>query len=201
MAENKMLRNEVAALTDEVSSFASRMRASQDMLAELKKQLAAGEKKDKEIYNLRKELQTKEETLQKRLAAVEGDLATSQRKLKEADTKMQSLHKEKQMVLQDHTASSETNASVIALMRDECETAKRQLTEERQLRESEVSKLSARLAELEQAANEARSTLLQVQKQADESKGAFVLLDIAPAPASHHSISHLFSLRACSCFG
>eukprot|EP00042_Codosiga_hollandica_P058886 m.894861 g.894861 ORF g.894861 m.894861 type:complete len:652 (-) comp59989_c0_seq9:52-2007(-) len=162
--ENRLLKNEVAALTDEVSSFASRMRALQDTQADLRAQLTTMERREKQALAAAKEAHAKEAEGRKNLGAQENEIRGLMKKLQEAELKSSKLKEEKALALQDMSQSSEVQVSVfnsikqessrlaaeLSLCKKELEESKaRQESVHQPLRDANAA-LTAQLADLQQ---------------------------------------------------
>ena len=171
LLENRMLKTEIASLTDEVSSFSTKIRASQDMLSDMRAQLAATERREKQAYAAQKDAVAREEDARRKLAVSENELASTAKRLKDTESRIVEIQREKQSVLQDHSFSAEAQANAFAAMKDELAEAVRELNAERALREATKTSLEARVKELQVVVDEANSTASMSQRQADESKG------------------------------
>ncbi|XP_071159170.1 golgin subfamily A member 5-like [Mytilus edulis] len=111
--ENKLLKNEVQSLNQEMSSVVNRAKEAEMELLRLKKKMDEYNRSSSKHDHVLRELQTRESDLMEVLNAKDSQLAVLRIRLEEADKNLQSSKKEmdrlqgeKSRILQDHTDSS-----------------------------------------------------------------------------------------------
>jgi hypothetical protein len=169
--ENRLLKNEVASLTDEVASFASRIRALQELQADMRNQMAALERRERQLASLNKDGQNREEELQRKLSAAENEAKTVRKTLEQAEQRMRDLKAEKQMVLNDHSLSSEVQVSAFNTLKTELAKAQQELKEERSKSDATSKTLEHRLTALQTTVDQLTQELKSVRVTHAAEKG------------------------------
>ncbi len=112
-AENAILRNEVALLTDEISSLTTKMRANQELVPELRKSIALSEKREKQLSSECRELRAHEQDLVDRLKSSERDLSTARVRVSESEAFVRKLESEKRSAIQGMSINSEAQSMAV----------------------------------------------------------------------------------------
>ena len=123
--ENRLLRREVAALSDEVKSCSTRFKSTQAALLDQREKLAAAERKLARAHSSHRDEQQRfiamEETCKEQAEAAKQ----LEDKLLIAEQAVTDLRMEKEMILKDHTDSSAAHDGALTALRTELETLKR----------------------------------------------------------------------------
>eukprot|EP00041_Stephanoeca_diplocostata_P027422 m.753535 g.753535 ORF g.753535 m.753535 type:complete len:776 (-) comp23172_c0_seq1:247-2574(-) len=119
--ENQLLRREVAALTDEVSSYMTRVRSTQDALSDTREALAASERKLTRAHSAKREFIEREDTLQRAADTAAAAARELEEKLAGQEQMLVDLRAEKDMLLQDHADASHAHNHALSALRAELE--------------------------------------------------------------------------------
>lgn len=168
VAENKMLRNEIAALEDEVASFASRIRAGQDALSESKESLQSARQQLAEANAARGKLTAETGKLRDSLASKEKEQARAQAQVSSLQEQLRIATEQREAMLADHVRAGDAQTRALESLRLELEAAKgssrshdHQTMAVRQEHEEQVSKLDAALKEKERTIRELEANMEQ----------------------------------------
>jgi chromosome segregation ATPase len=122
--ENKLLRREVAALTDEVSSFATRMRSTQATLQDTRGRLAASERKVTKVHGGQRDEQQRAQRLQDKMDQQATGMQALEDRLMVAEQHVIDLQAEKEIILKDHADSGAAHDGALTSLRTELEALK-----------------------------------------------------------------------------
>ncbi|OWF43826.1 golgin subfamily A member 5-like isoform X2 [Mizuhopecten yessoensis] len=151
--ENKLLKNEVASLNQEMSSIIQRSRDSVSELEKTKQKLDSYHRSASMHDQLVRELQSRESDLTEALGAKDSQLAVLRVRLEEADKELtrkastvQNLESHRNRILQDHTDSSGMHSQAL-------------------------DTLKAKLVEVEAALKREQEAYKQAQQEASDRQG------------------------------
>lgn len=123
--ENRLLRREVAALSDEVKSCSTRFKSTQAALVDQREKLAAAERKLARAHTTHRDEQ-------QRFIAMEATCQEQAERAKQLEDKLliaeqavTDLRMEKEMILKDHADSSAAHDGALTALRTELEALKR----------------------------------------------------------------------------
>jgi chromosome segregation ATPase len=111
--ENALLRNEISLLTDEIASLTTKMRVNQESIPELRKQVAALEKRERQLVSEAKERQAREAEHSAKLQATETEVTNARRRIKELEASVTKLEHEKKLALQDMSFNNESQSGAL----------------------------------------------------------------------------------------
>eukprot|EP00047_Mylnosiga_fluctuans_P005739 m.242406 g.242406 ORF g.242406 m.242406 type:complete len:636 (-) comp14032_c0_seq1:258-2165(-) len=171
--ENKMLKSEITALEDEVASFASRMRASQDTLAETKESLVSARQQLADVTSARNKLNTEAAKLRESLAGKDKEFARLQAQISAQQEQLRIAQQQREAMLADHLSAGDVQSRNIESLRSEIEMLKANTHNgdaalassradfEARLRTAEgsLAERSKQVAELEAALQQSKATL------------------------------------------
>eukprot|EP00038_Savillea_parva_P020638 m.32016 g.32016 ORF g.32016 m.32016 type:complete len:716 (+) comp4852_c0_seq1:113-2260(+) len=122
--ENRLLRREVAALTDEVSSFTTRMRSTQAALQDTRERLAAAERRVTKARAAQRDEQQRVQKLEAQIDAHDAETKALEDRILIAEQQVTDLKAEKEIILKDHTDSSTAHDGALTALRNELEALK-----------------------------------------------------------------------------
>lgn len=171
-AENAILRNEVALLTDEISSLTTKMRANQELVPELRKSIALSEKREKQLSSECRELRAHEQDLVDRLKSSERDLSTARARVSESEALVRKLESEKRSAIQGMSINSEAQSMAVTQAKEEIAKLSKLLMESQEKAESSQLSSDEKISSFQTQLESAQKSIFQLQQQVDESKVA-----------------------------
>lgn len=137
--ENKLLKNEVSSLNEEMVSALSRMKKAQEETKRLQNELKKKESQASSTDNVIRELRSREEDLSEELNAKNSQLAVLRVRLQEADQEMKSktqqiteLNCEKDRILRDHSDSSGVHSQALDTLKMKLHEAEEEVKREKE---------------------------------------------------------------------
>lgn len=158
--ENKLLRREVANLTDEVATFATQMRSAQSTLQDTQRRLAASERMASKAQGTQRDEQQRAQKLVERVNQQAKDMQALEDKLLVTEQQVTDLTVEKEMILKDHADSAVAHDGALTALRNELEALKSAKVQTQASKSATEDRLEAMRAE-----HTAEHTALQQQVQ------------------------------------
>ncbi|XP_052270868.1 golgin subfamily A member 5-like isoform X2 [Dreissena polymorpha] len=182
--ENRLLKNEIASLNQEMASLVQRAKASENELALMREKLIEQSRSSSRSDQLVRELQNRESDLEESLRAKDTQLGVLRVRLEEADREretrqrsLEQLQSERNRILRDHSDSSGIHSQALDSMRQkltEVEMAlQRELDANKAFKEEAVERQS-RLEEEQRGFTEA---LAKAEKKYADEKGKVLELN------------------------
>ncbi|KAL4239078.1 Golgin subfamily A member 5 [Mactra antiquata] len=163
--ENRLLKNEVASLNQEMASLVQRAKDSETELAKLRRQLNEKSRSVSKSDQSIRELQNREQDLIEAMAAKDTQLGVLRVRLEEADRHLQSqqksvmsLQSEKERILRDHSDSSGIHGQALDSLRQkliEVESALQREQESNKIARQEATDRQTRVEEEQRSFTEA----------------------------------------------
>ncbi|XP_013084244.2 golgin subfamily A member 5-like isoform X1 [Biomphalaria glabrata] len=175
--ENRLLRNEVASLNDEMASVITRAKDAETELKRAKEKLKAQLNSASMHDQLVRELQSRELDLTEALKAKDAQLAVLRVRLEEADKRLLSKEKtleevklERERILRDHTDSSGLHSQALDSMKEKLEEVEAALRREQTAYKQAQQEASQRQSKLEQEQRAMAESLTLTEKKLSEEK-------------------------------
>eukprot|EP00040_Diaphanoeca_grandis_P023819 m.130109 g.130109 ORF g.130109 m.130109 type:complete len:731 (-) comp29459_c0_seq2:169-2361(-) len=121
---NKLLQREVTALSDEVSTFATRVRSTQDTLTDTRKALGEAERKLSKAISAKRDFIQSEQQLEAQLADKTREVEILQVDLDKAESQLTSLLETKETSQKEHADATESLAKALATTQSDLEELK-----------------------------------------------------------------------------
>lgn len=163
--ENRLLKNEVASLNQEMASLVQRAKDSQTELVRLKQKMTQQSESATKSDHIIRELQNREQDLLEALGAKDSQLAVLRVRLEEADRERESrqkavegLQSERERLLKDHSDVSGLHGQALDSLRLKLTEVEGQLQREEEAHkrtEQEAAERQARLEEEQRSFTEA----------------------------------------------
>lgn len=168
--ENRLLRQEIDVLTDEVASFAARIRSTQDTLSDTRKDLEATQRKLARAHAARRSNLEREEELQRDVAEREQQILSLQKQVVRLTEKAGKAAKEKESLLNDQATSSAAQGRALEAMRLELQALKQDKANDRQTVAAVEESKEMLLSEIQQENATLVASLTATQERLDESQ-------------------------------
>ncbi|XP_063426720.1 golgin subfamily A member 5-like [Mytilus trossulus] len=175
--ENKLLKNEVQSLNQEMSSVVNRAKEAEMELLRLKKKMDEYNRSSSKHDHVLRELQTRESDLMEVLNAKDSQLAVLRIRLEEADKNLQSSKKEmdrlqgeKSRILQDHTDSSGMHSQALDSLKQKLAEVEDSLKAEQQSYKQAQQESAGRQGLLEKEQKTFTDALTLAEKKASDDR-------------------------------
>lgn len=175
--ENKLLKNEVQSLNQEMSSVVNRAKEAEMELLRLKKKMDEYNRSSSKHDHVLRELQTRESDLMEVLNAKDSQLAVLRIRLEEADKNLQSSKKEmdrlqgeKSRILQDHTDSSGMHSQALDSLKQKLAEVEDSLKTEKQSYKQAQQESACRQGILEKEQKTFTDALALAEKKASDDR-------------------------------
>lgn len=176
--ENRLLRNEIASLNQEMASVIQRAKDSQTELVKTKEKMAEYMNSASLHDQLVRELQARETDLQEALRAKDSQLAVLRVRLEESDRvitehkrETENLQTERDRILKDQSSVSGMHSQTLDTMRHKLLEMENALTREQQTHKKYQQETSERQGRLEQEQMALADALTSAEKKLAEEKG------------------------------
>ncbi|XP_053376956.1 golgin subfamily A member 5-like isoform X2 [Mercenaria mercenaria] len=166
--ENRLLKNEIASLNQEMTSLVQRAKDSESDLAKLRDKLKEQSRNASKSDQSVRELQNREQDLMEAIGAKDTQLGVLRIRLEEADRELQnrqknldSLKSDKERILRDHTDSSGIHSQALDSLRQkltEVEATLEREQESNKMARQEAAERQARMEEEQRSFTEALAT-------------------------------------------
>ncbi|GFR57478.1 Golgin subfamily A member 5 [Elysia marginata] len=175
--ENRLLRNEVASLNEEMAGLISRSKDSETEASKLRSKLASQANSASMHDQLVRELQARELDLTEALKAKDAQLAVLRVRLDEADRRVVSREKnleevklERERILQDHSHSSGVHGQALDSMKEKLEQTEAALYREQEAYRLAQQEANERQAKLEREQQSLAEALTAAEKRVAQEK-------------------------------
>ena len=172
-----------------MASLSTKIRLQQDTVGELRRQIAAGEKRERQAGTAQQAAETRATEAVQRVQVLERELAGVRGKAQDLEAAVRRAEADKKAALQGIALSSDVQSSALAAAKgactgrgghdkphaDEATRATLALNEAHVRAQQERSSLEGQLRAAQQQLEQAEMALQQVQRQADEARGAYQL--------------------------
>lgn len=175
--ENRLLRNEVASLNEEMAGLISRSKESEAEANKLRSKLASQANSASMHDQLVRELQARELDLTEALKAKDSQLGVLRVRLDEADRRLASREKnleevklERERILQDHSHSSGMHGQALDCMKEKLEQTEAALQREQEAYRLAQQESNERQAKLEREQQSLAEALTAAEKRVAQEK-------------------------------
>lgn len=175
--ENRLLKNEVASLNQEMSSLVQRAKDSQTELVRLKQKMADQVQSATKSDHIIRELQNREQDLMEALGAKDSQLAILRVRLEEADREKESrqravegLQSERERMLKDHSDVSGIHGQALDSLRLKLTEVEGQLQREEEAHKRTEQEAVERQTRLEEEQRGFTEALTAAEKKLTEEK-------------------------------
>ncbi|KAL3873305.1 hypothetical protein ACJMK2_036441 [Sinanodonta woodiana] len=175
--ENRLLKNEVASLNQEMASVIQRAKDSQTELVRLKSKLDEYNRSASNSDQIARELQAREQDLTEALHAKDSQLAVLRIRLEEADREieknkktLQKLQEDRQRILSDHTSSSGVHSQALESLKEKLTEVEASLQREQEAYKQAQQEASQRQSKLEEEQRSLAEALTTANKRLTEEK-------------------------------
>ncbi|XP_046351332.1 golgin subfamily A member 5-like isoform X1 [Haliotis rufescens] len=176
--ENRLLRNEIASLNQEMASLIQRAKDSQTELVKTKKKLEDYHNSASMHDQLVRELQARESDLSESLAAKDSQLAVLRIRLEEADRsvkerekQIEDLQSHRERILRDHTDSSGMHSQALDSLKEKLSEVEANLRREQDAFKHAQQEASGRQSRLEQEQRTMAEALTAAERKLTEERG------------------------------
>ncbi|GFN97678.1 golgin subfamily a member 5 [Plakobranchus ocellatus] len=175
--ENRLLRNEVASLNDEMAGLISRSKDAEAEVSKLRSKLTSQANSASMHDQLVRELQARELDLTEALKAKDAQLAVLRVRLDEADRRVVSREKnleevklERERILQDHSHSSGMHGQALDSMKEKLEEVEGTLRREQEAYRLAQQEANERQSKMEREQQSLAEALTAAEKKATQEK-------------------------------
>ncbi|XP_022103780.1 golgin subfamily A member 5-like [Acanthaster planci] len=175
--ENKLLRNEVASLNQEMASALSRARKAQEELQRVKSEMQRHQNQISSTDGIICQLQAREEDLVEELGAKNSQLAVLRVRLQEADgelkakaQRLEELTSERDRILRDHSDASGVHSNALDSVKDRLTETESLLKREQDAYKTAQVEFMERQGKLETEQQNLAEALTSSQKKYHEEK-------------------------------
>ncbi|XP_046561935.1 golgin subfamily A member 5-like isoform X1 [Haliotis rubra] len=176
--ENRLLRNEIASLNQEMASLIQRAKDSQIELVKTKKKLEDYHNSASMHDQLVRELQARESDLSESLAAKDSQLAVLRVRLEEADRsvkarekQIENLQSHRERILKDHTDSSGMHSQALDSLKEKLSEVEASLRREQDAFKHAQQEAAGRQSRLEQEQQTMAEALTAAERKLTEERG------------------------------
>ncbi|XP_067682460.1 golgin subfamily A member 5-like isoform X1 [Haliotis asinina] len=181
--ENRLLRNEIASLNQEMASLIQRAKDSQIELVKTKKKLEDYHNSASMHDQLVRELQARESDLSESLAAKDSQLAVLRVRLEEADRsvkekekQIEDLQSHRERILKDHTDSSGMHSQALDSLKEKLSEVEASLRREQDAFKHTQQEATARQSRLEQEQQAMAEALTAAERKLTEERGKVTVI-------------------------
>lgn len=175
--ENKLLKNEVQSLNQEMSSVMNRAKEAENELQRIKKKMDEYNRSSSKHDHMLRELQSRESDLMEVLGAKDSQLAVLRIRLEEADKELHSkkievdrLQGERSRILQDHTDSSGMHSQALDSLKQKLVEVEDALKREQEAYKQAQQESSDRQSKLEKEQRSFTEALAAAEKKAADDR-------------------------------
>ncbi|XP_071784235.1 golgin subfamily A member 5-like [Asterias amurensis] len=175
--ENKLLKNEVASLNQEMMAAHSRARSAQEELYIVKEEMQRRQQQMSSSDSIIRQLQAREEDLTEELGAKNSQLAVLRVRLQEADEELKAKSKlfeevesERNRILRDHSDASGVHSNALDSVKEKLQETEGTLKREQDAYKSAQVEFMERQGRLESEQQNLAESLTTTQKRYHEEK-------------------------------
>lgn len=176
--ENKLLKNEVQSLNQEMSSVVNRAKEAETELNRVKKKMNEHNRSSSKHDHMLRELQSRESDLMEVLGAKDSQLAVLRVRLEEADKELHNrklevdrLQGDRTRILQDHTDSSGMHGQALDSVKQKLVEVEDSLRREQEAYKQAQQESSDRQSRLEKEQRSFTDALATAEKKALDDRG------------------------------
>ncbi|XP_038073252.1 golgin subfamily A member 5-like [Patiria miniata] len=175
--ENKLLKNEVGSLNQEMASALARARKAQEELKQVKSEMQRRQQQMSSSDSIIRQLQAREEDLTEELGAKNSQLAVLRVRLQEADGELKAkarqldgLQSERDRILRDHSDASGVHSNALDSVKDRLGETESLLKREQDAYKTAQVEFMERQGKLESEQQNLAEALTSSQKKYHEEK-------------------------------
>ncbi|XP_060558221.1 golgin subfamily A member 5-like isoform X4 [Ruditapes philippinarum] len=176
--ENRLLKNEISSLNQEMTSLVQRAKDSESDLAKLREKLKDQSRNVSKSDQSVRELQNREQDLLEAIGAKDSQLGVLRIRLEEADRELQnrqkhleSLKSDKERILRDHTDSSGIHGQALDSLRQKLSEVEATLEREQEANKISRQEAADRQTRMEEEQRSFTEALASAEKKYSDEKG------------------------------
>lgn len=175
--ENKLLKNEVASLNQEMATVLQRSKDAQNEVELMRKKLEGNQRTQSQSDQMVRELQSRESDLMEALQAKDSQLGVLRIRLEEADKQIESKQKsiaglegERSRILRDHSDSSGVHGQALDSLQAKLSEVEATLRREQDSLKQVQQEATARQSRLEEEQRSLADALTAAERRVNEEK-------------------------------